>query len=504
MQRDEPSWIQALGHLERGDRARATELLADDGSARTPGGDVLRRLLGVVEDDVADDVAPGLTTANDDEWASVSDALAALDRGRIAIPEGRPRDAAECAIQAAAALSQDAPRRWLWVEIWLAALYQAVYRFTGDPDARDAGIAAVRSVADRLERPHMAMLARSTLSTIHLISGRLHATLEAADSALALAEATGLADHRLAAQAHQFRAYALFEWNRLDEAHDSLMTAWRLAAGQSRGVTSGVARVLASVAAARGDTAGADQWIAELEQIVAEPMTLRNREWLAAVRMRHGTPRDRDLRAIDAWQQRFDYSDGALSGASHEVLTSRLHEFEHLLTVLEVVSAWDSMLKVADAMLRGAGEERRWYVARGHASRAVALEGQGRRNEADAAWLSALESGDAEGYLRAYLDGGPLRARIMRRVAAAHPDVRVVTRVASVFDDAEGGDGHLTRKQIEVVEQLAEGLSNREIAVALDVSESTVRTHLRAVYERLGVGSRTQAIVVARKLGIVP
>lgn len=518
MQREEPTWVKALGLLERGDREGAIGLLSTSGSSGSVGGDVLRRLLGVAsgaeDQSLQEDQPPQVDPAPDhsSEWEPVADALVALNRGRVAITEGRPADAAASADQATEALARSAPRRWLWVEIWLAAVHQAVYRFSADARSRAAGIEAAKRVADRLERPHMAMLARSTLATIHLVSGRLHATLEATDSALALAKATGLADHRLAAQAHQFRAYALFEWNRLDEAHEALTTAWRLARGgsgvtQSKGVTSGVARVLASVAAARGDTDGADRWLAELEQIVAEPMTLRNREWLAAVRMRHGTPRDRDLRAIDAWQQRFDYSDDALARAPRSTLVSRLHEFEHLLTVLEVVSAWDSTLKVADAMLEGAGKERRWYRVRAHASRAVALEGLGRRDDADDAWLAALEAGDAEGYVRAYLDGGPLRSRIMRRVQAAHTEVAAVSRVAAAFevafDAASGGVEHLTTKQIEVVERLAEGLSNRDIARALDVSESTVRTHLRAVYARLGVGSRTQAVAAARKLGIV-
>jgi DNA-binding NarL/FixJ family response regulator len=52
----------------------------------------------------------------------------------------------------------------------------------------------------------------------------------------------------------------------------------------------------------------------------------------------------------------------------------------------------------------------------------------------------------------------------------------------------------LTRRQVDVLELAAQGLSNSEIAMRLGVTESTVKTHLRAAYERLGATSRAHAV----------
>jgi NarL family two-component system response regulator LiaR len=57
-----------------------------------------------------------------------------------------------------------------------------------------------------------------------------------------------------------------------------------------------------------------------------------------------------------------------------------------------------------------------------------------------------------------------------------------------------GHDFGLTLRESEVAALLADGLSNKEIAVALWISENTVKTHLKAIFQKTGVGSRTQAI----------
>lgn len=59
----------------------------------------------------------------------------------------------------------------------------------------------------------------------------------------------------------------------------------------------------------------------------------------------------------------------------------------------------------------------------------------------------------------------------------------------------------LTHRQVDVLRLLIEGKSNKLIARALDLSESTIKTHVQAIFERLGVKTRAQAVVAAAKRG---
>lgn len=62
------------------------------------------------------------------------------------------------------------------------------------------------------------------------------------------------------------------------------------------------------------------------------------------------------------------------------------------------------------------------------------------------------------------------------------------------------GRRNLTRRETEVLEQLAQGLTNKEIGVGLNISEKTVKSHLNLVYQKLDISHRAQAAAyVARK-----
>jgi len=82
--------------------------------------------------------------------------------------------------------------------------------------------------------------------------------------------------------------------------------------------------------------------------------------------------------------------------------------------------------------------------------------------------------------------------------------VEVPAPAAFARDDAQVAALGLTPRELEILERIAEGLSNHEIAARLFVSENTVKTHASRVFDKLGAKRRTQAVQRARDLRVIP
>jgi DNA-binding NarL/FixJ family response regulator len=120
--------------------------------------------------------------------------------------------------------------------------------------------------------------------------------------------------------------------------------------------------------------------------------------------------------------------------------------------------------------------------------------------------MPAIEAG-AAGYLLKNVDPSELA----RAVRAAHagealldPSVaaRLVDRIAAGERAGSTGLDELTRREREVLERIAEGKSNKRIALELGVAEKTIKTHVGHLLAKLGVADRTQAALLAVKEGI--
>ncbi|MCL6447132.1 MAG: response regulator transcription factor [Armatimonadetes bacterium] len=81
---------------------------------------------------------------------------------------------------------------------------------------------------------------------------------------------------------------------------------------------------------------------------------------------------------------------------------------------------------------------------------------------------------------------------------------RLTARVFQEFNRLAGGQGSiLTRRELEILQLLAEGESNKSIAQKLLISEKTVKNHLTSIFQKLNVTDRTQAVLYAIKNKLV-
>ena len=82
--------------------------------------------------------------------------------------------------------------------------------------------------------------------------------------------------------------------------------------------------------------------------------------------------------------------------------------------------------------------------------------------------------------------------------------VSVAAPESFVPNDRKREDLNITRRELEILELVAQGLSNREIAEKLFVSENTVKTHCSRAFDKLGAKRRTQAVQLGKEMGLIP
>ncbi|WP_435241278.1 response regulator [Streptomyces cucumeris] len=127
--------------------------------------------------------------------------------------------------------------------------------------------------------------------------------------------------------------------------------------------------------------------------------------------------------------------------------------------------------------------------------------------ENDAYVYDALEAG-ADGFIRKRAPSQQI-AQAIHLVATGDsmlfPDaVRRLATGRPVRPEAAARAAALTRRETEILRQMARGLSNQEIADELTVSLETVKTHVGNVLAKLGTGNRTQAVILAFQAGLAP
>jgi len=127
----------------------------------------------------------------------------------------------------------------------------------------------------------------------------------------------------------------------------------------------------------------------------------------------------------------------------------------------------------------------------------------------------ALSLGEAEGYTRTYLDRGAPMAQLLIQAAARGIMPHYTARLLAAFECGTKDERQTTEitplslieplspRELEVLQLIAQGLSNREIGERLFLALTTVKGHNRRIYGKLQVQRRTEAVARARELGLL-
>ena len=114
---------------------------------------------------------------------------------------------------------------------------------------------------------------------------------------------------------------------------------------------------------------------------------------------------------------------------------------------------------------------------------------------------------------RAWLPLNASAAEIVAAVIAAAQDLTVLTqdqakrrlsRMRAAAARSEVFVEALTSRELEVLKMVGDGLVNKEIAGKLGISDHTVKFHVAQILAKLGAGSRTEAVTIAIRRGLVP
>jgi len=388
-----------------------------------------------------------------------------------------------------------------------AAVLGGALKERGDLVAAAQAMAQAVAIGQAAGDSHVAVINLCDLARLQILQGRLHKAIATCQCALQLAnEYARPSGGRLPVTGHVYThlSCVLREWNDLEDAMRlaeegvDLCRQWEWAELLVHG---GI--YLAQTRQAVGDTEGALDAIRRAKQ---DAGTLSTRYvglveaqegllWLAqgnraaASRWAQGS----GLSANDGvrFEQRLPYFALARVLIAERRLDEASGLLARLLSLMEAAGARGRVIEIA--MLQ-----------------ALVLQAQGAKGRALPTLEHALSLAEPEGFVRIFIDEGAPMGDLLRQAAARgirSDYVGALLRALESDAKAEGAQTTLVEplsaRELEVLRVLATGLSNREIAESLFIAVGTVKQHLKSIYGKLQVHSRTEAAHRARELGLL-
>jgi LuxR family maltose regulon positive regulatory protein len=378
----------------------------------------------------------------------------------------------------------------------------------GDTERAQEAVGQAISIGQAAGNTHLVVPATCFLGDLEASAGRLRRADENYRRALQLAGESSGPLLPVAAEAYLGLGSLQYEWNDLETAARHLTQSVELAKRWGNaGIMALSYAALAMVRQACGDLQGAFELLQRADQVARQytipPLTESD---LAAQWLSFWLARGRVADAARCARER------GLS-AEDGLAYSREAEQIALVRLLIAEGRLESALRLSERLLtatQGAGRISR--LIKILVLQALAFQEQGDGDQAMDALEHALSLAKPEGYLRTFADEGPPMAALLRRARSQGIFPSYVGQILATSGQTPGGQPlvdqllvePLTAREIEILDLIAAGLRNQEIADRLVISLATVKRHLYNVYGKLGVSNRTQAVARGRELGLLP